>query len=176
MVLQELQGGVAGRHFSLNIIVKKILDAIYWWPTMNRDVHEYCQTYDQYQTTTNMLTQNLAKLVTILLEEPFQKWGLDFIGHVKPTSKMSGNQYIMVAIHYATKWVETQALRTNIATITTKFLYKHILTRFGCLLTIVTYQNINLITDAIRILFTILFLDVSILLFIIHKEMDRLSQ
>jgi hypothetical protein len=31
-----------------------------------------------------MLTQNLAKLVITLLEKPFQKWGLDFIGHVEP--------------------------------------------------------------------------------------------
>jgi hypothetical protein len=90
-----------------------------------------------------MLTQNLAKLVTILLEKPFQKWGLHFIGHVKPASKMSDNQYIMVAINYATKWAETQALRTNIVTITAKFLYEHILIRFGCLLTIVTNQNIH---------------------------------
>jgi hypothetical protein len=30
-----------------------------------------------------MLTQNLAKLITTLLEEPFQKWGLDFIGPIK---------------------------------------------------------------------------------------------
>jgi hypothetical protein len=35
IVLQELHGGVAGRHFSSNIIVQKILDAGYWLPTMN---------------------------------------------------------------------------------------------------------------------------------------------
>jgi hypothetical protein len=51
----------------------------------------------------------LAKLVTTLLEKPFQKWGLDFIGHVKLASKMSNNQYILIAIDYVTKWVETQA-------------------------------------------------------------------
>jgi len=38
-----------------------------------------------------MLTQNLAKLVTTLPEEPFQKWGLDFIGLVKPVSRLLGN-------------------------------------------------------------------------------------
>jgi hypothetical protein len=32
-----------------------------------------------------------AKLVTTLLEEQFQKWGLDFIGLVKPTSRMLSN-------------------------------------------------------------------------------------
>jgi hypothetical protein len=40
----------------------------------------------------------------------------------------SNNQYIIVVIDYATKWVEAKALRTNIAIINAKFLYDHILT------------------------------------------------
>jgi hypothetical protein len=39
-ILQELHGGVARRHFSFDIIMRKILDAGYWWPTMNRDITE----------------------------------------------------------------------------------------------------------------------------------------
>jgi hypothetical protein len=68
-------------------------------------------------------------LVITLLEEPFQKWGLNFIGPIKLTSKLSCNQYILVAIDHVTKWVEAQALRTNIAAVIAKFLYEHIFTR-----------------------------------------------
>jgi hypothetical protein len=56
----------------------------------------------------------------------------------------------LVAINYATKWVETQTLHTNIVAITVKFLYKHIVMRFGCPLTIVTNQGTHFINDAIR--------------------------
>jgi hypothetical protein len=44
--------------------VQKILDAGYWLPTMNWDIYEYCRTRDQCQGTSNILIQNLAKLVT----------------------------------------------------------------------------------------------------------------
>ncbi len=65
---------------------------------------------------------------------------------------MSSNWYILVAINYATKWVEARTLHTNIIVITTKFLYKHIFTRFGCPLTIVTNQGTHFINDAIKYL------------------------
>ncbi len=48
--------------------------------------------------------------------------------------------------------VEAQALRTDIVAVTTKFFYEHILTRFGCLLTIVTDQGTYFINDAIKYL------------------------
>jgi hypothetical protein len=71
IVLQELHGVVAGGHFFSDIIVQKILDASFWWPTMNQKVYEYCQTCDQCQRICHMLTKNLAKLVTTLLGKPF---------------------------------------------------------------------------------------------------------
>ncbi len=45
-----------------------------------------------------------------------------------------------------------RALRTNIAIVTTNFLYGCTLTRFGSPLTIVTHQGINFINDAIKYL------------------------
>jgi hypothetical protein len=32
-MMWEMHQGVEGEHFSTNIIVKKILDVNYWWPT-----------------------------------------------------------------------------------------------------------------------------------------------
>jgi hypothetical protein len=91
-------------------------------------------------------------LVITLFEKPFQNWGLDFIGPIKPTRKLSSNQYIMVATNYVTKWVEARTFRTNIVIVSVRFLYEHILTKFGCPLTIVIDQGTHFIDDAIRYL------------------------
>jgi hypothetical protein len=80
------------------------------------------------------------------------KWGLDFVGLIKPAWRYTGNKYIIVATNYVTKWVEVRALRIYITTIIVKFLYECILMRFGCPLTIVTYQKVHFINDAIKYL------------------------
>ncbi|MCO5599314.1 hypothetical protein L7F22_053415 [Adiantum nelumboides] len=68
----------------------------------------------------------------ILPLEPFQKWGLDFVGPIKPRAYKTSSRYILVATDYATKWVEAVALRDNKAESVARFLYKNIMTRFGC--------------------------------------------
>jgi hypothetical protein len=60
--------------------------------------------------------------------------------------------YILVATSYATKWVEARVFCTNVARVTTKKLYEYILTRFGCLLTIVIDQGTYFINNVIKYL------------------------
>jgi hypothetical protein len=48
-ILQELHSGVGGGHCFSNIMVRKILDADYWWPTMSKNVHEFYWTCDLCQ-------------------------------------------------------------------------------------------------------------------------------
>jgi hypothetical protein len=55
-----------------------------------------------------------------------------------------------VAIFYASKWVEACALKISIATITAKFLYEQIFTRYGCHLTLIRDQRTYFINMAIE--------------------------
>jgi hypothetical protein len=48
IVLKELHEGVVRRHFVANIIVKKILDVGYWWPTLFKHTHDFCRSCDNY--------------------------------------------------------------------------------------------------------------------------------
>lgn len=41
--------------------------------------------------------------------EPFEKWGMDFVGHINPPSRQMS--YIIVCTYYLTKWAETKAIK-----------------------------------------------------------------
>eukprot|EP00253_Pinus_taeda_P009819 PITA_09819 len=61
-------------------------------------------------------------LEPISTEQPFQKWGLDFIGEIYPSS--SG--------HYFNKWIEAIPCRQANDSTIIRFLEDNILSRFGC--------------------------------------------
>jgi hypothetical protein len=42
-LLREFHEGFCGEHFTGRVIVKKILAARYYWPTMFKDTFDYCK-------------------------------------------------------------------------------------------------------------------------------------
>ena len=68
-------------------------------------------------------------LISITAPWPFAKWGLDLLG---PFPQGPGQvKYLIVGVDYFTKWIEAEPLATITAQKSRKFLYKHIVTRFG---------------------------------------------
>ena len=64
----------------------------------------------------------------IIVVEIFDVWGIDFMG---PFSSSFGNEYILLAVDYVSKWVEAVPTRTNAAKVVVKLLKENIFTRFG---------------------------------------------
>jgi hypothetical protein len=41
----------------------------------------------------------------------FDKWEIDFVGHINPPSRRSGARYIITAKEYLTKWEEAASVK-----------------------------------------------------------------
>ncbi|XP_059068523.1 uncharacterized protein LOC131859029 [Cryptomeria japonica] len=63
-------------------------------------------------------------------EEPFQQWGLDFIGEISDKSS-GGHRWILVATAYLTKWVEAIPTKQGTSKVVIKFMMENIITRYS---------------------------------------------
>ncbi|XP_024521221.1 uncharacterized protein LOC112342879 [Selaginella moellendorffii] len=95
--------------------------------------------------------RDLMPLNPLLLVLPFEKWGIDFVGPIKPASHPSCCRYILVCMDYVTKWAEAEALTEDTAKVAT-FLYKNIIMRFGCPLELVSDRDTHFINQVIETL------------------------
>nr|GEV49943.1 reverse transcriptase domain-containing protein [Tanacetum cinerariifolium] len=69
--------------------------------------------------------------------------GIDFMG---PFSSLRGNKYILMAVDYLSKWVESKALPTNDARVVCKFL-KSLFARFGSPRAIISDRGTHFCND-----------------------------
>ena len=88
----------------------------------------------------------------MLSTRAFAKWGLDFVGPIKPPARGTHSKYILVATDYLTKWIEAKATVKNDARTTAKFLYEDIFTRYGLPIELVNDQGTHFINEVIEYL------------------------
>ena len=107
--------------------VAKVLQSGFFWPTLFKDAHHHVLKCDQCQRMRGISQRNEMPLQNIMEVEVFDCWGIDFMG-LFPSSV--GNEYIMVAIDYVSKWVEAMDTSRNDAKTMVKFI-KNIFSRLG---------------------------------------------
>ncbi|XP_027177596.1 uncharacterized protein K02A2.6-like [Coffea eugenioides] len=79
---------------------------------------------------------------------PCSMWGMDVIGAIDLLAS-NGHRFILVAIEYFTKWVETESYKYVTKKVVTDFLRKHIICRFGVPETLITDNAKNLNNDMV---------------------------
>lgn len=122
-VLKEAHDNLAGEHIGPDAIARKVLFSGLWWPTLHTDAREWVVGCDTCQRAGKPLKRDFMPLFPSQPQELFERWGLDFVGPLKPSS-MHRCKYIVVATEYLTKWAEAKALPDNMALSTTRFLYE----------------------------------------------------
>jgi len=119
-----------GGHYSGDKTTAKVLQSEFFWPSFFKDAHDHTTQCDQCQRMGGISRRNEMSLQNIMEVEVFDCRGIDFVGPLPPSF---GNEYILVAVDYVSKWVEAVAAPKNDAKTIVKFLKKNIFSRFGLL-------------------------------------------
>ncbi|KAK6161220.1 hypothetical protein DH2020_004601 [Rehmannia glutinosa] len=115
-------------HFGPTRTATKVLQSGLYWPTLSNVCYLYVQQCDRCQRMGNISRRHEKPMTNVMEVELFDVWGIDFMG---PFSSFSGYQYILLAVEYVSRWVETVPVQTNDARVVLKFLKKNIFTRYG---------------------------------------------
>jgi hypothetical protein len=91
-----------GGHFSAKTTAFKIIRKRYYWPSIFRDSYNFSRSCDKCQKFTRKERLYAIPLQPVLLDFPFSKWGLDFIGPINPPSS-AGKVFILAGTNYSTK-------------------------------------------------------------------------
>ncbi|GKE02610.1 reverse transcriptase domain-containing protein [Tanacetum coccineum] len=121
IILDQCHHEPTGGHYGPNTTAKKVLDLVFYWPTIIKEAHTQVRMCEDCQKTGNISKRNAMPLKNIQVCEIFDIWGIDFMG---PFPKSYKFEYILVVIDYVSKRAEAQALPINNARVVITFLKK----------------------------------------------------
>ena len=139
-------------HLGRDKTTKRITKNFYW-PSVFRDVAEYCQRCPECQKT-GKGSQHKVPLVPLpVIQEPFERIAMDIVGPL-PRSK-KGNQYILVICDYATRYPEAMAMRRIEAGVVAEKLME-LFSRVGIPKEILSDQGTNFMSQLLKELYNLL--------------------
>ena len=121
-ILHACHDEPCGGHFVGKRTSMKVLNTRYYWPTLHKDVVSYARKCDRCQRMGRPTRSNEMPLNPQVVVNPFDKWGMDFVGPIDPPS--NGKSYILICNDYVTKWVEVKAMTHACDNKVVEFLYE----------------------------------------------------
>nr|GEV12587.1 rve domain-containing protein/RVT_3 domain-containing protein [Tanacetum cinerariifolium] len=101
----------------------------YYWPSMHKDAKDLIRKYEACQIYSSILRKPKQEMKSIMSPWPFLQRGIDIIGPIP--AMPGGARFLVVAIDYFTKWVEAKTLISITGRHMEKFIWEHIVCRFG---------------------------------------------
>ncbi|KAH9266360.1 hypothetical protein BASA83_010597 [Batrachochytrium salamandrivorans] len=121
----------------------------YWWPTMKQDIKKYISECPECQLDQSASGRHaptpIRPIPSVAL--PFERWGMDFVQDLPRTK--SGNQHIITAIDYATRWVVAKAVPNRDSVTVASFLYE-LMMNYGSPFELFTDRGSSFISEGIR--------------------------
>ena len=88
-----------------HMLSREIMRQGYYWITMEANFTAHVRKCHQCQVHGDLKLMPPMPLHTMTSPWPFSTWGIDIIGKIHPTTS-NGQEFMLVAIDYFTKWVE----------------------------------------------------------------------
>ncbi|XP_070018078.1 uncharacterized protein [Nicotiana sylvestris] len=139
-IMAEVHSRVCGPHMNGYVLAKKILQAGYYWLTMERDCISFVRKCHQCQVHGDPPP---SELHTMSAPWPFVAWGMDVIGLIEPAAS-NEHRFILVAIDYFTKWVEAVTFKSVTKKAVVDFFHSNSICRFIIPKVIITDNAANL--------------------------------
>ncbi|GKA60029.1 reverse transcriptase domain-containing protein [Tanacetum coccineum] len=93
-------------HIGARSVVAKSIRQGYYLPTMHRDARNVTQKCDLCQVHASVPRRTKTLMTSIMAPWPFYQWRMDILG---PLPQASGKlKFVIVAIDYFTKWIESK--------------------------------------------------------------------
>ena len=127
-ILEELHAGVICGHLGEEKTLNKLKERFYW-PGQYNDVHAWCRTCSTCAARKTPAPRPRAPLQSVKAGFPMQIVAVDILGPL-PESP-AGNEYILVAGDYFTRWMEAYPIPNQEATTVATKLVNELFCRFS---------------------------------------------
>ena len=126
-ILDQLHGNAAAGHFGAKRCIQRA-EAMCYWPSMSRDIHEHCNTCTACESIRMPNPKHQAPLQNITSDHPLQLVFADIAE--LPTSK-NGYRYMLVAVDHFSKYINIYPMKDQTARTVAKHLFDDYIKEHG---------------------------------------------